>query len=331
MPFSPATLSALSRLTMEESDKRKAAISSEAESGAGRALGQDYSGQRYREPRALDPSEQDIRRQTMQISTPNGDSTDELRNYALLQRERRLGSQVPRDQQMGDARFARLNDANETAARSGGPETPASLDETLASYPPEAQANVRAAMDEAPQRGPDTRTPNLSMGGMPSPPPVPRDPALLARAAGQTPGGEKARRLAELDRAGQRVIEEMGAAGRESPGTKRALLGQLENRRQEILARLAAPPADVPLPPPPPSMVMQPPTQGYPTVASALPIAPIQAQGMPQAPQRPVAQFPLIAPPVYAPSPQYPVPQMPNTAALDDAAAADYARMRLGR
>lgn len=143
----------------------------------------------------------------------------------------------------------------------------------------------------------------------------------LAQSAGSS---EKARRMAELDRAGEHAVQAIQGIGpTNAPGTKSALASDLQHRADSMLAALASPPA----------------TQGAyaPNLAEApMPGAPGAAGAQPaQAQPMPVARFPLgVAPPNYGPPVAYPTPGQPSPGQLSDldrAAAADYARFRMGR
>lgn len=292
------TLAKLAKLVQDDSQVRKATISDEF----ARGLGQDYEGRRYREPPAPDATERAIRSQAVAQGTANSDSTDELRNYALLQRQRRAGGKSSAPAVDAAAARQEYERAASAAAQAvNAPATPGAIPEMS----PEKAAQL-AELEAAKQQ---------AIAAMEAPPPA-VDP-------------EKQRLLDELTREGNRTAAEIGAISSRAPGTAKALSSDLDRRRTEILARLATPPAtggrNAPvLSQPGPMSMAQAPQQG-PTVASAMPIPPV-----PPAPPRPVATFPLVAPPVYPPSPGYPTPPPVRTADLDAAAAREYARTRLG-
>ncbi len=283
-------LSRVAEFVGNDTTARKEAISDEF----ARGLGQDYEGRRYREPPAPDSRELGIRRQAMASGASDGDSTDELRNYALLQRQRRMGGGAPA---AGGYQMPRNN-----VTTSGLEEPPAAAEATA----DPAKAAQLAELEQAKLQ---------AIEQMNAAPPAPVDPA-------------KAALMAELEREGNRTAAEIGAIGTKAPGTARGVSQQLDQRRRDILARLATPAATgganapqltMPAPMSFPQMAGGGSIQAYPQVASAPPLPP-----------RPVAAFPLIAPPVYPQSPAYPTPGQPQLADLDRAAAAEYARTRLG-
>ncbi len=284
-------LSRVAEFVGNDTTARKEAISDEF----ARGLGQDYEGRRYREPPAPDAQELGIRRQAMAGGASDGDSTDELRNYALLQRQRRMGGAPPAvDSAARTQRYASFGSGLEEPAPAAAA---APVDPAKAAQLAELEQAKLQAIEQ-----------------MNAAPPAPVDPA-------------KAALMAELEREGNRTAAEIGAIGTKAPGTARGVSQQLEQRRREILSRLATPAAtggaNAPqLSQPPPMAGGQAPIQAYPQVAAA--------PAIPTAPPRPVATFPLIAPPVYPQSPVYPTPGQPQVTDLDRAAAAEYARTRLG-
>jgi len=253
-----------------------------------RGLGQDYEGQRRPPPGAIPGGHEDaIRKLSVRMGTPDGSSIDELRNYAELKRREREG------------------------------------------LPATEMAVARGQYEQARGRAADTVRGSEAAGGVVPTPPLdpPAPPAASGPSSALPEASEKARLLAELEAAGNRTASEIGMIGQESPGTKRALEGQLDQRKRDILAKLAAiAPAPMPSPQQPPAMQIAAAPPPPALVAAAPPVLPAAS---------PVATYPLVPPPIYPPSPAYPVPAAPNVPALDDAAAraasTDYARFRLGR
>lgn len=309
-------LSRLHSLVGQDTTARKETISDEFARGLGQQadpvrMGGQYgtepvlpTGAEMQEQRnaaagPVTPHEQRLVDRTMAASTPNGSSLDELRNYAMLRSRGAVNAPDPaRTPAMVDYEAARqraIADVNGTGG--GGGSIPEAVDPT--------KAADLAALEQAKQD---------AIAAMNAPTPA-VDPA-------------KAAQLAELEAAGNRTAAEIGAIGTKAPGTARGVANQLEGRRRDILARLATPAAtggaNAPNLTQPPDMGSAGfPAQAYPQIASAAPVAPF-------VPPAPVARYPLVAPPVYPPSPGYPTPGQPQVADLDQAAAAQYARTRLG-
>lgn len=316
-------LAALSRAVAQESEGRKAGISaSSANATRGAmdstardevALGQEYGRMREEEELGarmpVSPRDRGIRDQVMAMSSANGDSTDELRNYALMMRERRAAGPMARGVQQtaqGQTPFSALAPSPQKAAQLAELE----------------QAGNTIAADTLAGDGGDAAF-NESVDS-------------FADAYADVAGGaytpemrEKERRLAELEKAGASTIAQIN--GQQAPGVRSALSDSLEARKNEMVSQLAAPPAVMPqLQQPPPQVVATGaagPQPGMVPQGQPRPVA-----SFPMVAQRPVApalQAPLVPPVAYPPSPAYPQVIQPNTQELD--AAANYARFRLGR
>jgi hypothetical protein len=312
---------ALSRAVSEESAARKAGISGAAANSTRGAmdstakdevaLGQDYGRMREEEELGgsapIAPRDRGIRDQVMAMSSANGDSTDELRNYSLMMRARRQGGPMAAGVQ-------------QTAQ---GP-SPFSAPEQAPQHSPEKAAQLA----ELTQAGNTTSADIMAGDG--------GDAAFsesvdsYANAYADVAGGdytpamrEKERRLAELERAGASTVAQI--SGAQAPGTKSAIADQLTQRANQITAQLSAPPAVMPSIPQTPQMQQPPqmPQAGLVPAGSGRPMAsfPMMAQQRPQ-------QAPLVPPVAYPPSPAYPQAAPANTQELD--AAANYARFRLG-
>lgn len=282
----------LSRLVDDESARRKNGISAAAANTtrgtmAAQADNEFRMGDRYSGRAPVEsPREDAIRARTMQMSQANGDSTDELRNYALLHR--------------ASAGFPGLQ-RQAPPAPGAPPRAPGYPDINIDAVP-----NPYRRPTEGPQQGysPQGALPAHTQAQL----------AELEAAKQQTLAGieqsDKAKRMAELDAAGEKAIADMNGIPDTAPGTKSAIAQTLDQRAKEITAAMAAPGPAYPTPQQP---VMQP-----------------QAAPPPVAPGPPVARFPLIPPPVYPASPVYPVPAPPNVPMLDQAQLAAYARARGG-